>query len=338
MKDSLTPYEHGLDLLLEALGRDHPRYSEVLSYEQRLRENIIEVRRYGDDNESRRRRARIIYALNDLAADEVGVSFNQLSGLETSTDRLKGALNRFFIKADIPPDLPFYERVAALFVGSLGQVSEESVSVAAHLLGLLILSTLFASWLAYNDAQDEDNIKLFFGVVWLGLTVLPLIAGFLPQRREESLYRDYDLTIAQSAALKLDKMLGTYAPAYLVEIAVVILRLGLGYLGLWSALGTIGRGIFWFIAEWLAFTFSFVGSVIAVKYWENLLREERDVGLQVEHFLLGLGFPLIVYPAMMVFGVLTSDIWKRKEYGCIAIGLALLFLAFLAGRKTDREG
>ena len=38
--DAYSHYETGLGLLLEKLGRDHPRYAEALTYQQRLLENI----------------------------------------------------------------------------------------------------------------------------------------------------------------------------------------------------------------------------------------------------------------------------------------------------------
>ena len=40
MKDAFTPYESGLTRLLDWLGKDHPRYTSALVYQQRLQENI----------------------------------------------------------------------------------------------------------------------------------------------------------------------------------------------------------------------------------------------------------------------------------------------------------
>ena len=48
MNDDLdTAYERGLQRLKAQLGRDHPRYAEVLTYEQRLTSNLVDARRYG---------------------------------------------------------------------------------------------------------------------------------------------------------------------------------------------------------------------------------------------------------------------------------------------------
>ena len=335
MNDSLTPYEKGLDLLLERLGMDHSRYVEALTYEQRLRENILKVRRYGDDESKRSNRALVVEQLNRLALGELEVSYNQLCGLESSRSHPKGILNRLFLKMEVPPDLPLYERVAALLVSSLGQIREESIGVLANLLGLMVLSALFAYYLAQGAHDSRPGLLL--AVIWVGLTFLPLIAGFLPQQREKLLESNYSLTSRQRLALRLDKLLGVYVSAYLVEIGTIVIHLGLAYLGLWSAFGTIGQGVFWFVAEWLTFVLAFIGSVIAVKYWENLLREEREVRLQAQHFLLGLGFPIIIYPGLMLFGILTLELWRTREFGCTVIGLGLLLLAFFVYREARGE-
>lgn len=78
--DAYTAYEHGLRQLLEKVGRDHPRYPEALAYEQRLRENIGQARRYGDTENRRATRAEVVDGLNKLALAELGTSFNELCG------------------------------------------------------------------------------------------------------------------------------------------------------------------------------------------------------------------------------------------------------------------
>jgi len=82
MADTFTPYETGINRLLEQLGRDHPRYSEALTLQSRLVENIAQTRRYGDNETRRTDRAQIVDSLNCLALEAVGVSFNELSGQE----------------------------------------------------------------------------------------------------------------------------------------------------------------------------------------------------------------------------------------------------------------
>ena len=50
MTDILASYEHGLERLLQAFGREHPRYVEAMTLQSRLHENITATRRYGDTN------------------------------------------------------------------------------------------------------------------------------------------------------------------------------------------------------------------------------------------------------------------------------------------------
>jgi len=76
-----TQYEVGLVRLLEQLGKEHSRYTEALTIQTRLLENIRQARLYGDHPASSAERARIVGSLNRLAMDTVGKSFNELCGL-----------------------------------------------------------------------------------------------------------------------------------------------------------------------------------------------------------------------------------------------------------------
>jgi len=76
--DAYTPLEKGVQYLLENVPKDHPRYNDILVYEHRLRETIQQSRLYGDTDEYRADRARIISQLNMLALDIMGLSFNDL--------------------------------------------------------------------------------------------------------------------------------------------------------------------------------------------------------------------------------------------------------------------
>jgi len=78
MSDAFAAYETGLSLLLERLGHDHPRHAEALILQAHLLENIAQVRRYGDTETRRAKRAQIVDALNTLALGEVGATFNEL--------------------------------------------------------------------------------------------------------------------------------------------------------------------------------------------------------------------------------------------------------------------
>lgn len=76
--DLFTPDEIGLARLLEKLGPQHPRLSEVYTYQYRLTENIASTRRYGDTEERRANRAEIVDRLNQLALETIGLAFHEL--------------------------------------------------------------------------------------------------------------------------------------------------------------------------------------------------------------------------------------------------------------------
>lgn len=71
-------YEVGLHRLREGVDRVHPRFSELLTYEQRLRENIAKARLYGDTPTRTAERAEVIHRLNDLALGVLSEPFNDL--------------------------------------------------------------------------------------------------------------------------------------------------------------------------------------------------------------------------------------------------------------------
>jgi len=80
MSDAFTPYETGLARFLERLGQDHPRYTEALTLEAQLRENVGQARLDGDSETRRADRNRILRGLNRLALQTVRLSFNDLCG------------------------------------------------------------------------------------------------------------------------------------------------------------------------------------------------------------------------------------------------------------------
>jgi tetratricopeptide (TPR) repeat protein len=76
--DEYTNLEAGMQALLAQMGRNHPRYDEALVYEQRLRENINQTRRYGDDPSQENDRAEVLDQLNRLTHEVSSMSFNDL--------------------------------------------------------------------------------------------------------------------------------------------------------------------------------------------------------------------------------------------------------------------
>lgn len=79
MSDTFTQYEKGLTRLLEQLGKGHPRYTEALTLQARLLENITQCRKYGDTETTRAERAQIVDRLNHLALETLGEDFNRIS-------------------------------------------------------------------------------------------------------------------------------------------------------------------------------------------------------------------------------------------------------------------
>jgi hypothetical protein len=79
IQDIFAQYEIGLDTLIARIEKQDPCYTEMLVYEHRLRENIVWVRQFGDDDTRRSIRNEIIAQLNRLALDVLGVSFNELT-------------------------------------------------------------------------------------------------------------------------------------------------------------------------------------------------------------------------------------------------------------------
>jgi hypothetical protein len=71
----------GLDHLLEVVGQKHPCYLDLLVCQQQLYESICQSREYGDTEALRFTRSLVIRRLNGLALALLGVSYNELCGL-----------------------------------------------------------------------------------------------------------------------------------------------------------------------------------------------------------------------------------------------------------------
>src|SRR5215207_9008106 len=78
-------YELGLETL-----KNHAQgtawYQDFAIQEQRLRENLLDERRYGPDEGSRQMRARIVGELNAMALKYVGIPFNDFCGDRISSN------------------------------------------------------------------------------------------------------------------------------------------------------------------------------------------------------------------------------------------------------------
>lgn len=76
--DPYYRYEVGLSRLRSRIDQGHSRYVELLTYEQRLRENLTNVRLYGDTSDRRAERTEIIHHLNEIALFVLKEPFNDL--------------------------------------------------------------------------------------------------------------------------------------------------------------------------------------------------------------------------------------------------------------------
>jgi hypothetical protein len=80
-------YEIGLRRLRDEMDQRHPWYLDLLTYEQRLRENIGKARLYGDTSALSAGRSEVIRRLNDLAVSALSKSFNDLCDSERRMSR-----------------------------------------------------------------------------------------------------------------------------------------------------------------------------------------------------------------------------------------------------------
>lgn len=337
MDDAFSPYELGLVLLLEQLGQEHPSYGDVLTFQARLLEDIGQTRLYGDTETYRANRAQIAHALNRVALKEIGYSFNELCGFPVSRSQLTSSVDRFLTTMGLPPDMYLHERLANLVMVSLGQLGEQPLAVVMHLAALVVLGLLFADRLVQAEPHCPTRIWACLSIIWLGLALLPLVAGSLPQKRESQLQETFHLSGKQRLALQLEKIFGIYISAYLGQILAVIVWLGLRYLGVWTYLLPAVKAAFWFLMVGVVSLLSYVGAVIATKYWETRLQSEQVMGLQMQNISLALGFPFVIYPGIMIFGLVTLSLWQDSQTGCAIIGLGFVALAWLLGREARRS-
>jgi hypothetical protein len=108
--DKYSRYEAGLRRLLDQMEQDHPRYTEALTYEQRLTENIYECRLDGDTDRNTSDRSKIIRQLNSLALSVLHVPFNALcdSGLSYQPKFLQITWDLASYPADVAGTISFH--------------------------------------------------------------------------------------------------------------------------------------------------------------------------------------------------------------------------------------
>jgi tetratricopeptide (TPR) repeat protein len=184
--------------LIERIGRRHPSYLDVLIFQHRLLENLDQVERYGDTENLRAERIRVIDRLNSLALAALGVPFTDFapetqapattvpddtSGQLVALDgRLRQlAFRRFHALADLlawrssfnPPETAWWWRLDTQF---------ESTEQERDLLWYLgaALCTIFSLTISVEIIRrlwsgTSDAIAVFGTILTLLLTSSPLL-------------------------------------------------------------------------------------------------------------------------------------------------------------------
>lgn len=234
-----------------------------------------------------------------------------------------------------PGGVLFPERIGIRAMRKFERIDHDVVTAVLLFTSLLALAALWAGVLALRG--PELHLWAMIGLVWLGLVIFPAIAGSLPQQQENDIYAKLNPSSVQRRFLWLDKSLGTYACAFLGEAAAVLVWLLLWYAGLWQRLHWITQAVYWFVTVLLTCFLAFVGAVIAVRYFWNLTKEGSETEPTWQDYLLGLGFPLIIYPGLIFFALETIELWTRWQFGVPVISLMALALAWALRRDTRKS-
>lgn len=160
MNDIYAQYEDGIEKLLSRIGRDHPRYMEVLALQAYLQENINRARMFGETENIRTERSYKIAQLNDIALEELGVSFTNLSSAHVykiGRDKVDGSKSQGFINRPTGPVKQQFGK-PRIFL-SYAQEDEQQVKEIYQRLA----DAGFAPWMESEDylpgERREEAIK-----------------------------------------------------------------------------------------------------------------------------------------------------------------------------------
>lgn len=81
-------YNRGFQKLIDLVKENRDCYQQVLVFQQRLEENIYQVKHYGDTDGRRSQRSEIIANLNRLSLETTNVSFNELCDFPVTSTSL----------------------------------------------------------------------------------------------------------------------------------------------------------------------------------------------------------------------------------------------------------
>lgn len=192
MSDAYFKYEAGLKRLLERLGSDHSFYADALRYQQRLQDNITQTRRYGDTETRRAERAQIVDALNHPALETMGISFDELCGLEWDESVQATPIE----PSDTLPPSPFGPMSSEPKPSSLEQLWDElKCSLWGQIIALLVflISLLEGLFGIFDVPPCPRRLILVILTVVGGGTILGF--SFLPRCRTRYQAWDRRLTL-----------------------------------------------------------------------------------------------------------------------------------------------
>jgi hypothetical protein len=200
MHDLFDHYRRGMQKLLGKLARTNDRYRDVLLYQVQLEENIEATKRYGDRDETRAKRAEIIYRLNSLALETIDVSFNELCDLGLTDQEMQGA----------PPNLQ-----SALFHSQFKAIAERT---SRDFVGRKFLLDEVQRYLYGGAPEFTSGYVIIEGEPGIGKTAfvsrLVKLNGWVRHYVGESIITAKQFLESVCAQLKLHYHLETNGPLY----------------------------------------------------------------------------------------------------------------------------
>lgn len=222
--------------------------------------------------------------------------------------------------------LPAHEQLTRLLMRYLGRSDQNVLSRWIYWGALLLISFSWALNLVEIEKNQSPQSMLL--ALWASTIVLPLLGGYSPQQEEKTILPRLK-TRSQCLALHLEKVFGLYIASFLAVVGLTLFALFLFYLGWWSWLPNALKIVGWMLAQWLIFTFSFLGAVIAVEYCKRRIKRRPPNQLRFGFGMLGLAlaFPLVLYPFFGLMVLLTKPTWQNPMLGLPIIGILLVFLS-----------
>lgn len=143
MSDWYSRYEQAVEELLVRIDKNHPLYSDLLTFQSRLKENIYQARRHGDTENLRATRSQILEQLDITSEKTIGCSFQELSQMVASEKQ--SPYPNFWQRFEIKEKVSYLRIITARYKGH----------IAVWLLGTAILIALFAFFVIPSSRSIE---------------------------------------------------------------------------------------------------------------------------------------------------------------------------------------